>query len=234
MQRAAVDEVERIRRMYEERFANPKIRESWEPFAEAEVAYRSQQMLAMARLFRAIGRSNLAGLRILDVGCGEGRLVRAFLDMGASPEDVAGIDIRANAIEEGRRRSPHVDFRIINGTDLEFGDGAFDLVVQFVVFSSIFSEDLRRRLSTEMMRVLRKGGYIFWWDLTRTVQGSCRVSIQPKRLFPGMQYREERVGMKPRPSTCLVLRRRLQWVRGIVDRFGYPDTHISALIGPKP
>ncbi len=233
MQRAAVDEVERIRRMYEERYANPNIRESWEPFAETEVAYRSQQMLAVARLFRTIGRLNLAGLRILDVGCGEGRLVRAFLDMGASPRDVVGVDIRANAIEESRRRSPHVDSRIMNGADLAFDDGAFDLVTQFVVFSSIFTEDLRTRLASEMMRVTRKGGYVLWWDLMRTVQGSSGKRLQPKLLFPGMQYREERVGMSPRPSMCLVLPRGLQWVGRIVDWLGYPDTHISALIGPK-
>jgi hypothetical protein len=44
-----------------------------------------------------------AGMRALDMGCGQVEWVRAFVDMGAAPQDVAGVDLRQNAIEEGRK-----------------------------------------------------------------------------------------------------------------------------------
>jgi ubiquinone/menaquinone biosynthesis C-methylase UbiE len=152
-------EVERIRTMYADRDQAPAVQAMWAALAEMEVAYRIQQLRAMATLLRSTGRLELSDLRILDVGCGQGRLLRACLDMGASPQNLSGVDVRSNAIEEAHILSPHLDFRISNGIDLDWPDGQFDLVMQFVVFSSIFMDDLRRHLASEMMRVLKPGGY---------------------------------------------------------------------------
>jgi ubiquinone/menaquinone biosynthesis C-methylase UbiE len=226
-------EVERIRQMYAERDANPLIQQMWAPFADDEVNHRNQQYWCLANLLRSVGRSSLAGLRILDVGCGEGRLLRACIDMGASPESLSGVDVRSNAIDEARRLSPQLDFSVGNGIDLDFSDGQFDLVMQFVAFSSVFQDKLRRHLASEMARVLKQGGYIFWWDLLKTVRKDAPETLQPRELFPGMSYRELRAGSRPKPSTCVRLPRPLKALGWFVDGFSYPQTHIAAVIGPN-
>jgi 2-polyprenyl-3-methyl-5-hydroxy-6-metoxy-1,4-benzoquinol methylase len=223
-------EADRIRQMYAERDRDPFVRQMWAPFAEDEVAHRIQQYLSLATLLREVGKLSLAGMKILDVGCGQGRMLRACLDMGASPQQLAGVDLRAKAIDEARRLSPQIDFQISNGSELQFADGEFDLVMQFVVFSSIFQDALRRQLASEMTRVVKPGGYIFWWDLNATVQKEHTEPLRPHELFPGMTHQTLLAASRPNPSYCLRLPRRL---KTLVDKMGFPATHTAALIGPK-
>src|SRR4030095_4526983 len=91
--------VERIRQMYTDRDADPVVQQIWAPFAADEVDYRIQQYWCLATLMRSVGKSSLRGLDILDVGCGQGRHLRACLDFGAAPENLFGVDLHPRAIE---------------------------------------------------------------------------------------------------------------------------------------
>jgi len=101
--------------------------------------------------------------RVLDVGCGAGRVAIA---LGRQGHRVTGIDIappviaaaRRNAIEQGVR----VDFKLTDGLKLDFADDSFDLVV---VFSQTI-EHLPGRASRvaflrEVARVLAPAGFLF-------------------------------------------------------------------------
>jgi SAM-dependent methyltransferase len=227
-------EVERIRKQYVFYDHDPETRARWSPFSDEEVAHRSQQYAALATLLRSVGRLTLSDLKILDVGCGQGRILRACLDLGSSPENLTGVDLQVSRIEEARLLSPHLDFRVGNGTDLEFPDQIFDLVMQFVVFSSIFARDLRQRLASEMLRVLKPGGYIFWWDCIRTIEGKNAEPLIPQGIFPGVPARRVDFGLRPKPSYGFPPRRIFRLLGRVVDRFGYPTSHYAALLGPKP
>jgi ubiquinone/menaquinone biosynthesis C-methylase UbiE len=228
------EELERIRSRYIQHDQDTKWQARWSPFSEEEIDHRNQQYGALAGLFRSIGKASLSGLKILDVGCGQGRMLRACLDMGASPGDLTGVDLQASRIEQAKRLSPHLDFRVCNGRDLEFPNETFDLVMEFVVFSSIFAEELRRRVASEMVRVLHPGGYIFWWDCLKTVEGAKAQPLVPQELFPGLPVIQRFFGLRPKPSYGLQQRRRFRLLGRVVDRFGYPASHCAALIGPKP
>jgi SAM-dependent methyltransferase len=189
----------------------------------------------MASLFRTAGRTSLAGWRILDVGCGIGRLVRGFIDLGAEPGDLVGLEIQPGRLELARRLSPHVTFALGDGCDLPFPDRQFDLVTQFVVFSSIGAAGLREHLAREMVRVTAPGGYIFWWDLLSTVAPREKgQAMDLDQLFPGLSRQSLTVGLKPRPSECLRPSRLLRWLGRLLDRFALPASHVGALIGPLP
>jgi 2-polyprenyl-3-methyl-5-hydroxy-6-metoxy-1,4-benzoquinol methylase len=71
---------------------------------------------------------DLAGLRVLDVGCGDGRLVwpvaqRAAFVLGTDPDDEAVESARA-AVPDGL--SGRVGFRVCDVVDLDEPAGSFD------------------------------------------------------------------------------------------------------------
>jgi ubiquinone/menaquinone biosynthesis C-methylase UbiE len=228
------EETSKIKARYKSIDANGCYSTVWAPFHELEAAYRSQQLLAFSGFMREAGIHTLAGRRILDVGCGQGRILRSFVDMGAEPGNLYGVDLSEQYLDNAHRLSPGARVTLTNGQHLDFGEATFDLVTQYVVFSSISLPGLRNAMAMEMLRVLKPGGYIFWWDLLRTVEEAGRQVLNPETLFSTLPFRCRQVAWLPRPVDC-VAKRRWKWTVGwFVNLFAARPTHLAALIGPKP
>jgi SAM-dependent methyltransferase len=229
------DEIRRALAAYAERHAKGYAKAAWAPFAVEEVAHRTQQYTRFARLMREAGFVDLSGLRILDVGCGSGRQTRSFVDMGARPDDVVGIDISADAIETARHLAPGIRYDVFNGRRIDLPDGHFDLVTQFVVFSSIGVEALRQRLARDMLRVLKPGGYVFWWDLRvlASLSGQAGAPLDVGTLFPGLPMRTIVTALHDDPGAGIRPMRGRRIIRAVVDALRHPRTHVAALVGPK-
>jgi SAM-dependent methyltransferase len=98
---------------------------------------------------------NVAGRRILDVGCGAGPLLEALRDRGAA---VTGAEPSAKMLELARRRlGEGADLHQAGLGDgpLPFPDGAFDDVIACLVLH--YLEDWKAPLA-EIRRVLAPGG----------------------------------------------------------------------------
>jgi len=100
------------------------------------------------------------GLKVLDLGCGDGTTALPAAKLGA---DVLGVDIARNLVEAGNRRAQaqglaSCSFQEGDASDLhELQDRSFDLVVS--IFGAMFAPkpfDVAR----EMVRVTRPGGRI--------------------------------------------------------------------------
>jgi ubiquinone/menaquinone biosynthesis C-methylase UbiE len=115
-------------------------------------------MLARSSLFPP------RGCRILDLGCGDGTWLLEFVQWGADPAALCGIDLNAERIERARQRLPQADVRVGGACELPWPDESFDLVSQFTVFTSILDPALKRAVAAEMVRVLKPGGAILWFD----------------------------------------------------------------------
>ena len=76
----------------------------------------------------------LRGGNIVDVGCGRGKS-RNPIRYGARPENVYGLDLLGNGIEQARTLSPDMDFRCANAENLPYPDKSFDIVLQFTMFT---------------------------------------------------------------------------------------------------
>jgi len=104
------------------------------------------------------GYSKSKGLRVLDVGCGNGYVLAQYAKFGA---EVAGVDLTQTAIDLSRARFAMAglngDFRLTNGNDLPFEDGTFDIACSMGVLHHI--EDPRPMIA-EMRRVLKPRGRI--------------------------------------------------------------------------
>jgi ubiquinone biosynthesis O-methyltransferase len=107
----------------------------------------------------------LAGLQLLDVGCGDGALASELSRRGA---DVTGLDADpAMVTAAGMRaeaRSAQLHFVEGNAERLPFGDAAFDCVVAVTVLC--FVRDAERAVA-EMARVLKPGGQLVIGELGR-------------------------------------------------------------------
>jgi SAM-dependent methyltransferase len=100
------------------------------------------------------------GLKVLDVGCGDGTTALPQARRGA---DVLGVDIARNLVEAGNRRAKdaglsNVRFQEGDVTNLAgLKDGAFDLVVS--IFGAMFAPR-PFDVAKELVRVTRPGGRI--------------------------------------------------------------------------
>jgi SAM-dependent methyltransferase len=70
----------------------------------------------------------LAPARVLDAGCGEGH-VTAWLAEALPASKITGVDGRAEALTEFRRRNPGLRVQTGDLASLPFPDGAFELVL---------------------------------------------------------------------------------------------------------
>jgi SAM-dependent methyltransferase len=184
----------------------------------------------------ATGRRDLSGLDVLDVGCGDGRWLRWMVELGADSDRVAGVDVSDAGFARARAINPRIELRKLDHLSLPFEDGRFDLVTQWVCLSSTPTPALRAHTAAEIARVLRPGGWIFWWDLPRCVSpGYEGEPVDPAALWPGWPLRGRQVAPRPRPSECLrPINKVRRLVTPLVDRLGYAPTHLAAVIGPKP
>jgi SAM-dependent methyltransferase len=100
------------------------------------------------------------GLRVLDLGCGDGTTAIPAATLGA---DVVGVDIARNLVDAGNQRAhdsglTNITFQHGDARDLMYhGDDEFDRVI--TIFGAMFAPD-PHRVAREMVRVTRPGGTI--------------------------------------------------------------------------
>lgn len=109
-------------------------------------------------LVRTLGITK--GLKVLDLGCGDGTTALPEAKLGA---DVLGVDIAQNLVEAGNKRAREMGltncrFQEGDATNLsELKDKTFDLVVS--IFGAMFAPK-PFDVAKEMVRVARPGGRI--------------------------------------------------------------------------
>jgi len=143
----------------------------------------------------------LHGRRVADIGCGVGTWLLEFIQWGADPANLAGVDLMQARIDRARRRIPQADLRLGDAGKLPWPDEAFDLVSQFTVFTSILDPALKRAIAAEMLRVLKPGGAVLWFDFRvnnpanphvrgirareiRSLFAGCEIELAPTLLAP--------------------------------------------------
>ena len=144
----------------------------------------------------------LEGMKILEVGCGTGFWLREFIRWGARPENIFGLDLLPDRIEECRRLCPDgVTVRPSNASTIDSPSESFDLVLQSTVFSSVLEAGVKQQMANEMLRVLRHEGIILWYDFfvdnpyNSDVRGIGRSEL--RTLFSGCKITCNRITLAP-------------------------------------
>ena len=119
---------------------------------------------------RALGEHIQAGERVLDMGCGGGRLFEITRDKSA---DFFGIDSSPALIEIAKKKYPGAKFQVADALNLSFSENYFDKVYSISVIHHIPSKELRLQYFKEANRVLKPGGLLILrvWDFWRRKEG---------------------------------------------------------------
>lgn len=107
------------------------------------------------------------GARFLDVGCGTGRWLRRYQQLGFSP---LGIDATFGMLRIARAQQTSAPLVVGLAFSLPFSDASFDCLSDITVVQHIPYESQPKALE-EMVRVLRPGGRMILLELVRG-QGS--------------------------------------------------------------
>jgi ubiquinone/menaquinone biosynthesis C-methylase UbiE len=101
---------------------------------------------------------------VLDVGCGSGNSLVVFLTLGLMPSQLHGIDIQPARVQIAKARLPGATIACGDATQIAFPDGAFNIVTESTMFMQITDESLAAKISGEMLRVTKSGGFILLAD----------------------------------------------------------------------
>lgn len=125
-----------------------------------------------------------AAMRIVEIGCGAGRMTKALARVFG---EVHAVDISAEMLRIARRRLadvPNVAFHHNNGMDLkDLAAGQFDFALSFIVFQHIPSKAVIESYIAEAHRVL-KPGRLFKFQ----VQGGAIANASPLSTWLGAAY----------------------------------------------
>jgi SAM-dependent methyltransferase len=186
---------------------------------------------ALVRALRHEGIRTLAGLRILDAGCGGGSWLAGLTRFGAEPDLLTGVDLRAEALP---RAPSGLQLGVASADQLPFATSSFDLVCQLTMMSSVLDRGMRHRIAAELTRVLRPGGILLWYDFTVNPFNRDVAGVPLRQLialFPGAALRVERTTLAP-PLTRLVAPR--SWLScALLESVPWLRTHLIATIRPN-
>ncbi len=106
------------------------------------------------------------GQHIVDLGCGNGRLLN-FLDKEHPRFSYIGIDNSEAILEEAKKLHPQAQFKVGDQLKIPLRDESVDLLFNIRAFHHIPSKKMHAQALQEIKRVLKKNGVLIVtvWDL---------------------------------------------------------------------
>jgi SAM-dependent methyltransferase len=100
--------------------------------------------------------------RILDYGCGYGRVMALLFERGY--RQLLGVDASGAMIEKARALYPHLSFVRIDPPNVPLPDASLDAAILFAVLTCIPGDEDQKALVKELYRVVRPRGFLYISD----------------------------------------------------------------------
>ena len=161
-----------------------------------------ERQRALLQLLRRHGLTDLARLRVLEVGCGAGGNLLDLLRLGFAPEHLAGVELLPERLAQARAVLPAaVTLHAGDASVLTVAPGSQHIVLQSTVFSSLLDDAFQQQLAAAMWRWVAPGGGVLWYDFTvnnprnRDVRGVPLARV--RALFPQARISHRRLTLAP-------------------------------------
>ena len=227
------DDLARLRTEYDRRQQRFAGKDTYSHFNPAYLFYVQQRQRDVLRLLRRHGVYPLSGKRILEVGCGRGGVLLEYLSVGASAGLLHGVEIDEKRMASAKMMLPHVGLVCADGQTLPYADGCFDIVMQYMAFSSVLDDAVKSNMAREMRRVLRPDGLILWYDFWLNPTNAQTRGIRPdeiRRLFAGCRCEFQRITLAPPLARRIVP---VSWLlAALLERLSVFNSYYLAAIVP--
>ena len=228
------EDIERLRTEYGRREKSRIPSGRYTMYDAAHLFAVQNRQRAMVRLFKQAGVEQLRQAQILDIGCGRGGDLLSLLQYGAVSHHLYGTDLLYSRLKDGQIQSPYLSFTVSDAQNLPYMAGTFDFVLQNTVFTSILDEQIKENIAREMVRVVKPGGVIVWYDfwvnpVNKQTKGIHSEEI--RQLFPNSKFYFQRITLAP-PLTRLLIP--FSWLLcQLLERVKLFNTHLLVTIKPN-
>lgn len=228
------NDIQRLRKEYEDRKERFKSAEFYSIFNPVQLfMLQSRERKLLSRLHKH-GFFSLKGNRVLEVGCGGGGVLKEYLQYGVLGEDLHGIDLLLDRLQEAHTVLPCLPFVNSNGANLPYAKQSFDFVLQYTAFSSILDPQVKHHMAQDMLRVLKPDGKIIWYDFWLNPTNKQTRGIKPREirsLFPNCKYEFHKITLAPPIARRIVP---ISWgLAHFLENLKIFNSHYLALIMPK-
>lgn len=197
--------------------------------------FNHEQMLQAVNAILLESRIDIPNMNWLDLGSGELTLFEDISALGFDSARSIASDILLWRLLRGRDQKRGHNLVNASARQLPFGDESFDLISQFTMMTSILDSTLKKEISEDILRVLRPGGYLLWYDFRVNNPGNKNT-----RAIGAEELRELFSPLKANLKTITLLPPLARKIGLVSDRllkflniFPMLRTHYLALIGPK-
>lgn len=94
---------------------------------------------------------NLKGIKVLDVGCGNGKDCKYISQKGL---DINGIDLSARMLEIAKTRVPSGEFELMDITNITYPDNSYDGIISNCSLFHIPVEELPKTLESFKRKII--------------------------------------------------------------------------------
>ena len=229
------DDLQRLKDFYLDRDVDLAENNKYSFFNQSYLFTIQQRSRNVLALLRKSGFEKFSDYKILEVGCGTGGVLLEYLAFGANSCQLHGCDLMPHRLQYAREKLPsELPLVAANGQHLPYRSQAFNLVMQYTVFSSILSAEIKRDLAEEMRRVLKPGGMILWYDFWLNPTNPQTKGIRPleiRQLFPSCRIELHKITLAPPLTRFLV---KVSWMMCLVlEKCLVFNTHYLAMITPE-
>jgi SAM-dependent methyltransferase len=168
----------------------------------------------------------------LEVGYGSLGWLGTLISWGVREELLHGIELDHQRAAVAKSILPLAKLEIGDASNMPFSAEQFELVIVSTVLTSVLEQDMRKSIAAEIVRVLKKGGSLIYYDFAfNNPQNPNVKGIRKKELlslFKGLKGEVRKSTLAP-PISRLVAPRSLI-LASFLESMSFLRTHLMAVL----
>ncbi len=149
--------------------------------------------------------------RILDVGCGYGRILNELYSQGF--KNLFGIDFSEKMIKRGQEEFSWLTLNVQADKNIPYEDNSFDSVILFAVLTCIADDKDQIFLMDEIKRVLRPNGILYINDF---LLNTDERNLKRYKIY---EHKYNKYGVFELPEGAVLRHHDLSWIESITSEF---------------